>query len=72
MVGILTNLHHCELALTKLIALVMIYNNWFNNAQVDFHFASKDVGNFLFQIDILEVYKNKLNQFCYFEKKSDG
>jgi hypothetical protein len=43
---VLINPHHCELAHTYLIALVMIYKNWFNNAQIDFHFASKNIGNF--------------------------
>ncbi len=58
----LINLCCCRLGLTNLNALVMIYNNWLEDAK------KKDVGGFFtFEGDVLEVHEDKLDQSSYFE-----
>ncbi len=68
MARVLINLHRCRLGLTNLDALVMMYKNWPKDAQVDCHFAKKDVEEFFtFEANLFEAHEEELDQSGSFE-----
>jgi hypothetical protein len=54
-VGIFTSLRRCQLEVENLDSLVVIYNNWPNDARVGCNLANEDVTkSFATEVDLLE------------------